>query len=165
MNVVGNSMLAWSYDYGWIPIVGTLVEWNGYVAKGDKAMTALYGVLSLAEVLSVGGVSRATTTGKVVIGAGVREAATKTASTAAKSSIQRTKDDIVEWLGSDFRFVRNSNDDVVLLSSDNTKRVRFDLNHPAQHEYPHMHVEELVDGAWEKSGPIFPSDSPFWTKG
>ena len=160
MRSVGNAMLEWSYDYGWIPIVGTVAEWNGYVAKGDVGMTALFSVLSLIEVLSAGGVSKVESTGKVIIGAGMKEAATKTASTTAKGSIQKVKDDIVEWLGADFRFIRNSNDDIVLLSSDDTKRVRFDFNHPAQHEYPHMHVEELVDDTWVKSGPIFPTDSP-----
>ena len=28
MRAVGNAMLEWSYTYGWIPIVGTVVEWN-----------------------------------------------------------------------------------------------------------------------------------------
>ena len=141
------------------PIVGTVVEWNGYVAKGDVGMTALYGVLSLAEVLSVGGVSRAKTAGKVAIGAGVKEATKETASTAAKNNIQKVKDNIVEWLGDDFRFIKNKHDDIVLVSADNTRRVRLDLNEPYPHKNPHMHAEVKINGDWTEER-VFPYDVP-----
>ena len=42
----------------------------------------------------------------------------------------------------------------------NARRVRFDINRPAPHTSPHAHVEELVDGKWRKSGPIYPTDVP-----
>ena len=157
MRAVGNAMLEWSYTYGWIPIVGTVVEWNAYVAKGDVGMSALFSVLSLIEVLSLGGLSKVETAGKVIIGAGMKEAATKTASTTAKGSIQKVKDDIVEWLGADFRFIRNDNDDIVLVSADNIRKVRFDFKEPHPHKSPHMHVERYENGDWV-SERVYPFD-------
>ena len=65
-----------------------------------------------------------------------------------------------EWLGSEFRAITNKSGDKVFLSVDGTKRVRFDLNNTAPHKNPHGHVEQLVNGKWIKSGPIYPTDVP-----
>ncbi len=59
-------------DFGWIPIVGTLADWCAYVAEGDVGMTVLYSVLSLAEVLTLGGVSKAKAVGRIFVGSGTK---------------------------------------------------------------------------------------------
>ena len=65
-----------------------------------------------------------------------------------------------DWLGKDARVITNKNGDKVFMSGDGTKRIRFDINNPSPHNNPHGHVEELVNGKWVKSGPIYPTDIP-----
>ncbi len=170
-SAMGANMHDFANRYFMIPIVGTAVDWLAYVSEKNVGMTALYSLLTLSEVLAVGG---AVTAGKTVIRIATTASksddvadiikAGKTAATSATpnttSKVSETSAMITEWLGDGAKFIRNSNDDAVLLSADYTKRVRFDFNHPAQHTYPHMHVEELVNGQWIKSGPIFPADIP-----
>jgi len=67
---------------------------------------------------------------------------------------------ISEWLGADARGIQNASGDMVFVNKTGTRRVRFDLNNPHPHQNPHMHVEELIDGKWDKSGPIYPTDVP-----
>ena len=62
------------------------------------------------------------------------------------------------WLGDGAKTLRNDAGDVVFLSKDGTRRIRFDINRPSPHANPHGHVEELVDGKWNKSGPIYPKE-------
>ena len=76
------------------------------------------------------------------------------------NKVGKLADDISEWLGSEFRAITNKSGDKVFLSVDGTKRVRFDLNNTAPHKNPHGHVEQLVNGKWIKSGPIYPTDVP-----
>jgi len=54
--------------------------------------------------------------------------------------------------------VTNPNGNKVFLSEDGLRRVRFDINHPEKHEFPHFQIESNIGGQWEKSGVIFPSD-------
>lgn len=55
-------------------------------------------------------------------------ATSKAASAApAVSKTQRVAGEMMEWLGDDARFVRDSRDDVVIASADNARRVRFGL--------------------------------------
>ena len=68
--------------------------------------------------------------------------------------------DIKDWLGKDARVITNKNGDKVFMSGDGTKRIRFDINNTSPHNNPHGHVEELVNGKWVKSGPIYPTDVP-----
>ncbi len=65
-----------------------------------------------------------------------------------------------EWLGPDSKVITNPAGDKVFLSKDGTRRVRFDINNPSPHKNPHMHAEELIDGKWVKSGPIYPQGVP-----
>ena len=65
-----------------------------------------------------------------------------------------------DWLGKDARVITNKNGDKVFMSGDGTKRIRFDINNTSPHNNPHGHVEELVNGKWVKSGPIYPTDVP-----
>ena len=64
---------------------------------------------------------------------------------------------ISEWLGPGARSMRNSWDDLIAISRDGTRRVRFDINHPHAHLSPHSHVEVLVNGKW-KSIRVYPPD-------
>lgn len=66
--------------------------------------------------------------------------------------------EIGDWLGNDARLITNNNGDIVIVSSDGLRRVRFDINNTAPHSSPHGHVEELINGAWQKSGPLYPTD-------
>ncbi len=163
---MGVNMHSFADTYFVIPGLGTGADWLAYVSEGNVPMTALYGLLTIADVFTLGG---AVVTAKVAIKVATSASraddvldiikASKAVSAApAVSKTQKVAGEIMEWLGDDARFVRNSSDDVVLLSADATKRVRFDLNHPAQHIYPHMHVEEKIGKDWVKSGPIFPTD-------
>jgi hypothetical protein len=65
-----------------------------------------------------------------------------------------------EWLGANTRVITNDKGDKIFLSEDGLRRVRFDINYPDPHSSPHGHVEELVNGSWQKSGPLYPTDVP-----
>jgi hypothetical protein len=80
--------------------------------------------------------------------------------TASTKNISNLTVDIKEWIGDGGRVIHNSSGDTILLSTDGTRRVRFDINNPSPHDYPHGHVEEFVNGKWVKSGPIYPKDVP-----
>ena len=54
--------------------------------------------------------------------------------------------------------ITNEAGDVIFLSNDGLRRVRFDFNRPYPHLNPHCHVEMKIDGKWIKSGPIYPKD-------
>lgn len=67
-------------------------------------------------------------------------------------------DQVNEWLGDDVKVIENASGDSVFISKDKTKKVRFDFNNPSPHTNPHGHIEEMLDGTWSKSGPIYPTD-------
>jgi RHS repeat-associated protein len=73
---------------------------------------------------------------------------------------RKALDAIKEWLGPGARTVRNKNGDLVAISQDGARRVRFDINHPYPHQSPHSHVEWLENGQWVKPGQIYPPDVP-----
>lgn len=66
--------------------------------------------------------------------------------------------EVAEWLGKDARVIVNKSGDVVFLSADGTRRLRFDFHRTAPQQSPHAHLEELMGGQWVKSGPIYPAD-------
>lgn len=73
--------------------------------------------------------------------------------------IQELERRVSEWLGQGVRVIKNENNDMILLSRDGTKKVRFDLIKPDPHNSPHMHVEELIQGRW-KGSRIYPNNVP-----
>lgn len=79
---------------------------------------------------------------------------------AASSLVDDTVRMADDWLGPNVRTITNRAGDKVFLSDDGLRRIRFDINNPAPHTSPHAHVEELINGRWVKSGPIFPRDVP-----
>lgn len=83
-------------------------------------------------------------------------------SLAAKQStrVVNLADDIAEWLGKGARTIVNKNGDLVFISKNGTRRVRFDIKNPKPHKNPHSHVEELINGKCQKSGPLYPKDVP-----
>jgi len=89
-----------------------------------------------------------------IISKGADEAA------ASANKIQNIVTNVKGWLGDKARMIKNAYDDTVIISEDGTRRVRFDINNPSPHENPHGHVEELINGKWEKSGPLYPTDVP-----
>ncbi|EFB41443.1 hypothetical protein pah_c034o001 [Parachlamydia acanthamoebae str. Hall's coccus] len=62
---------------------------------------------------------------------------------------------VSEWLGQGTKIIKNKAEDVILLSKDGLRKVRFDLNRPDPHTNPHAHIEELVNDIWQKSGQYF----------
>lgn len=69
-------------------------------------------------------------------------------------------DDLIKWLGPNANKVYNKAGDLILMSKDKLRRIRFDFKRPHPHKNPHGHVEELINGKWNKSGPIYPKDVP-----
>jgi hypothetical protein len=76
------------------------------------------------------------------------------------SKISTAVQSISDWLGQDVQVKTNKNGNKIFLSATGDKKVRFDLNFPNPHNNPHGHIEELLNGKWKKSGPVFPSDVP-----
>lgn len=110
----------------------------------------------------VGGVRLVWKGGKWVVakaagGGGAAVGATATGS----RLVDEAFDAVNDFLGSGTKAIPTKNGDLVLLSKDGTRRVRFDINHPKPHKNPHMHVEvRNPDGTWNKSGQIYPRDVP-----
>lgn len=49
----------------------------------------------------------------------------------------------------------NTSDDLIILSKDGNRKIRFDINNPSPHNNPHVHIEKKVNGKWktERSWP------------
>lgn len=67
---------------------------------------------------------------------------------------------ISNWLGQESKMIKNEAGDVIFLSKDGTRKVRFDFSDPSPHTNPHGHIEEFINKKWNKSGPIYPKDIP-----
>ncbi len=52
---------------------------------------------------------------------------------------------IKNYLGKDFRIIRNKSGDAVFISSDNARKIRFDIKNPHGYE-PHCHIEYYDKG-------------------
>ena len=74
------------------------------------------------------------------------------------SLIKKIEQQINGWLGKGTKLIKNSSGDYVFISKDELRRVRFDLKNPSPHNNPHGHIEEYIEGKWNKSGPIYPID-------
>ena len=85
--------------------------------------------------------------------------AAETAGTAT-GRVSQTVSQASEWLGPEARSITNGAGDKIFLSRDGLRRIRVDIKQPYPHSSPHAHVEQLIDGSWVKSGPIYPSDVP-----
>jgi RHS repeat-associated protein len=66
-------------------------------------------------------------------------------------------DDIGDWLGDNPTAIINQHDDLIVVSGNGMRRFRIDLNHPAPHENPHMHLDWLEDDTWHTKR-IWPLD-------
>lgn len=75
------------------------------------------------------------------------------------NKIENLSRKILDWLGPTSRLIKNKAGDIILLSADGLKRVRFDINRPFPHENLHSHVEELINGEWQGIR-IYPHDVP-----
>ena len=85
--------------------------------------------------------------GKAVTGAAVEQ---KIAN--ASSSVQETAKSVKQWLGKGSRMIINDNGDLVLMSKDGLRKMRFDVKNP--HGYPpHMHLEVFKNGGWRNAIP------------
>ena len=64
------------------------------------------------------------------------------------------------WLDKNYEVITNKAGDKIFISKDGARRIRFDLNNPSPHKNPHAHVEELINGKWTKSGPVYTKNVP-----
>ncbi|WP_141733938.1 RHS repeat domain-containing protein [Oligoflexus tunisiensis] len=78
----------------------------------------------------------------------------------ASRAITPAADAILKYIGPGGKLIRNKAGDIVLMSKDGLKKVRFDIKRPQPHNNPHSHVEEIINGTWHKSGPIYPKNVP-----
>jgi RHS repeat-associated protein len=137
--------------------------WFGFSAglalEHEAALPALPTVVAIVGSVARWVISRIVSKLKPRARSSADDAAT-VADDAAESvgRVSETARKIEYWLGPGARTIRNDAGDLVVVSRDGTRRVRFDVNRPYPHENPHAHVEELVNGRWVKSGPIFPKD-------
>lgn len=67
---------------------------------------------------------------------------------------------ISEWIGNNSKMIQNDSGDLIFISKDGSRKIRFDFNNPSPHNNPHCHIEQLIDGKWNKSGQIYPIDVP-----
>jgi len=72
-----------------------------------------------------------------------------------ETSTRQLANKLCDWIG-DSPAPFKSDQSIGWNSADGLRTVRFDIFEPFHHGAEHMHVEELVDGVWQKSGPIFP---------
>jgi hypothetical protein len=79
---------------------------------------------------------------------------------ATVAEVTKLEMQLSNWLGEGTRLIRNEANDLVFLSKDGFRCVRFDFNKTNPHNNPHAHVEIKVNGKWTKSGPIYPTDVP-----
>lgn len=76
----------------------------------------------------------------------------------AADSIDDAAGLIKKWLGDDFVMIRKRSGDLHFLNKEKTRRVAFDINQPNPHDNPHFHVDELINGEWQRSGPVYPRE-------
>ena len=70
----------------------------------------------------------------------------------ASPKVQEGYKFITQWLGEGSRAIINKNGDLVLMSKDGLRKMRFDIINP--HGYPpHMHLEVLENGEWTNAIP------------
>ena len=67
---------------------------------------------------------------------------------------------INSYLGEGTQLITNKAGDLIFLSKDGLRRVRFDFIRPDPHLNPHMHIEYYINGEWKGSGQIYPIDVP-----
>ena len=70
----------------------------------------------------------------------------------ASPKVQEGYKFITQWLGKGSRAIINDSGDLVLMSKDGLRKMRFDVLNP--HGYPpHMHLEILRNGKWRNAIP------------
>ena len=70
----------------------------------------------------------------------------------ASSSVQETAKSVKQWLSKGSRAIINDSGDLVLMSKDGLRKMRFDIKNP--HGYPtHMHLQVLENGKWRDAIP------------
>jgi RHS repeat-associated protein len=82
---------------------------------------------------------------------GAAAAATGVSAAAAGGNSQGVRDTaqaIKDWLGPGAQAFRNKAGDLITMSRDGLRKVRFDINNPSPHANPHTHVEVLQNGEW-----------------
>ena len=67
--------------------------------------------------------------------------------TKASPGVQAAYKSAREWLGEGARTITNKAGDLILVSKDGLRKMRFDINNP--HGYaPHIHLQSFRNGKW-----------------
>jgi hypothetical protein len=68
--------------------------------------------------------------------------------------------DMMEWVGEGAIPRLNKAGDLVIVSENGARRIRFDINNPAPHNNIHTHIDEKINGKWIESGQLYPKGVP-----
>ncbi len=71
---------------------------------------------------------------------------------APKGVVGKVGESAKQWLGKDYRVISNKADDIVFMSKDGLRKMRFDIN-ATQGDLPHVHLEILKNGRWRDAIP------------
>lgn len=76
------------------------------------------------------------------------ESVANVAAKAVNPCVERMTKVIEDFLGKDFKIFKNKAGDPIFMSSDGTRKIRFDAINPHGYE-PHGHVEVFNNGKWD----------------
>ena len=76
-----------------------------------------------------------------------RESVANVATKAVNYRVEKMTQVIEEFLGSDYKFIKNKKGDPLFINRDNTKRIRFDSAY-SHGDDPHGHIEIFKDNDW-----------------
>jgi hypothetical protein len=68
------------------------------------------------------------------------------------SKIVKALKEIEKYLGKNPKLITNQSGDIVMMSANGKRKVRFDINKPHGYE-PHAHVQKFVKGKWVDAVP------------
>ena len=83
----------------------------------------------------------------------------------SSKNVQETYSSAKAWLGEDCRIITKDSGDIILISKDGLRKLRFDIKNPHPHTNPHAHIEILKNGKWEEikwegKSQLYPKDVP-----
>jgi hypothetical protein len=73
-------------------------------------------------------------------------------STGVDDVVRNVGDDVAKWLEKDARVITNKAGDIVVISEDGLRKIRFDFNNPCG-DLPHVHLEVFENARWRDAIP------------
>jgi RHS repeat-associated protein len=144
------SVEAWETQYNWAWHLDDMgVEYSYTSNKSDARQT---NIRLAADVTLPNVIKRSTSI--------INSAKAKSINSTDSKHVRQLANEIKEWLGKGYEVKKSGSSDLVLVSKNGKRRFRIDLTNPKPHKNPHTHTEELINGKWQKSGPLYPKDVP-----